>query len=83
METNDILLRARLLLSVRSGVCIVNPSSTQPIAERDELIMMRPTSIGKNSYRGSPIPVTEVDISELLRCLFHTCSFKRHSYCDA
>jgi hypothetical protein len=47
-----------------SGVCVVNPAPTQRIMERDELIMMRPTAIGKNTYRGSPVPVAEVDISE-------------------
>lgn len=55
-----------------SGVCIVNPAPTQRIMERDELIMMRPTAIGKNAYRGSPVPVAEVDISE---CVAVACEF--------
>ena len=60
------------LLSFCSGVCIVNPAPTQRIMERDELIMMRPTAIGKNAYRGSPVPVAEVDISE---CIAVGCKF--------
>lgn len=53
---------SRCWLSVCSGVVVVNPSSSQLIQARDELIMMRPTAIGRHKYQGSPVPVATVDI---------------------
>lgn len=41
---------------------VVNPSASQLIEARDELIMMRPTAIGQHKYQGSPVPVATATI---------------------
>ena len=45
-----------------SGVCLINPPFTQPIAKGDEIILMRPTAIPKGEYLAAPTPVTSVDL---------------------
>ncbi len=50
------------LCCCRSGVCLINPPSTQPIAKGDEIILMRPTAIPKGEYQAAPSPVASIDL---------------------